>query len=210
MTNCIGDSGADAPCDSAPQTSGTRRLGGTRTVPPIRFFHQDGDEMIEEIRAKLQAEVKALNHELHVVLPQTLRKAIELGDLRENSDYHAAIERQGVIQARLQHLRSRLQKLSDIDFTKIPADRVGLGSRVTVRDLDTKQDEIIELVIPDAMDIDKGHVSVSSPMGRALLDKKPKDTVTVVLPMGKRRLRIVRLETLHDSVQQEVAADTAD
>ena len=166
--------------------------------------------MIEEIRAKLQAEVKALNHELHVVLPQTLKKAIELGDLRENSDYHAAIERQGVIQARLQHLRSRLQKLSDIDFTKIPADRVGLGSRVTVRDLDSKEDEIIELVIPDAMDVDKGHVSVSSPLGRALLDKKPKDTVTVVLPMGKRRLRIVRLETLHDSVQQEVAADTAD
>jgi transcription elongation factor GreA len=169
---------------------------------------QIGDEMIEEIRAKLQAEVQALNHELHVVLPQTLKKAIELGDLRENSDYHAAIERQGVIQARLQHLRSRLQKLSDIDLTKIPADRVGLGSRVTVRDLDTKQDEIIELVIPDAMDIDKGHVSVSSPLGRALLDKKPKDSVTVVLPMGKRRLRIVRLETLHDSVQQEVAADT--
>lgn len=166
--------------------------------------------MIEEIRAKLQAEVQALNHELHVVLPATLKKALELGDLRENSDYHAAIERQGVIQARLQHLRSRLQKLSDVDLSKLPVDRVGLGSRVTVRDLDTKQDEIIELVIPDLMDPDKGHVSVSSPLGRALLDRKPKETVTVVLPMGKRRLRIAKLETLHDAVQQEVAAEGAD
>jgi transcription elongation factor GreA len=200
------------------RSAGTRQLRGTH--PPARrhedgaadsvFLSQAGVHMIEEIRAKLHAEVQALNHELHVVLPDTLKKALALGDLRENSDYHAAIERQGVIQARLQHLRSRLQKLSDIDLTKIPADRVGLGSRVTVRDLDTKEDEVIELVIPDAMDIDKGHVSVSSPLGRALLDKKPKDTVTVLLPMGKRRLRIVRLETLHDTVQEEVAADAAD
>jgi transcription elongation factor GreA len=191
-----------------------------RTNPPARrhedgaadsvFLRQTGDGMIEEIRAKLHAEVQALNHELHVVLPDTLKKALALGDLRENSDYHAAIERQGVIQARLQHLRSRLQKLSDIDLAKIPADRVGLGSRVTVRDLDTKEDEVIEIVIPDAMDIDRGHVSVSSPLGRALLDKKPKDSVTVVLPMGKRRLRVVKLETLHDTVQEGVATDAAD
>ncbi len=88
--------------------------------------------MIEEIRRKLFAEVEALNHELHVVLPQTLKKAIELGDLRENADYQAAIERQGMIQARLEQLRSRLHKLSAIDLSKVPRDRVGLGSRVTV------------------------------------------------------------------------------
>jgi transcription elongation factor GreA len=163
--------------------------------------------MIEEIREKLQAEVQALNHELHVVLPDTLKKALELGDLRENSDYQAAIERQGIIQARLQHLRSRLQKLSDVDLSKVPADRVGLGSRVTVRDLDTKAEEVYELVIPDAMDIDDGHISVSSPLGRALLDKKRNNVVTVTLPLGKRRLRVVSLQTLHDMVEQAGGSD---
>lgn len=154
--------------------------------------------MLDELRERLQGEVAALNHELRVVLPATLKKALELGDLRENSDYHAAIERQGVIQARLEHLRSRLHKLSGIDISKVPADRVGLGSRVTVVDVDTKEELQYEVVIPDAVELDERHISVSSPLGRALLDKKVKNVVTVQLPAGERRLRIKRLETVHD------------
>jgi transcription elongation factor GreA len=156
--------------------------------------------MIEEIRQKLAAEVEALNHELHVVLPEALKKARELGDLRENGDYQAAVERQGFIQARLGQLRARLAKLSSIDLSKVPRDRVGLGSRVTVRDLDTKETEVFELVIPDAMDLDAGHISVSSPLGSALRGTTLKDTVSVQLPMGQRRLRIEKLVTLHDQV----------
>lgn len=159
--------------------------------------------MIEAIREKLQAEVKALNHELHVVLPETLKRALEHGDLRENADYQAAIERQGVIAARLEHLRSRLHKLAEIDLSKVPKDRVGLGSRVTVRDMDTKAEEIFELVIPDAVELDDTHVSVSSPLGRALLDQKRKAVVTVRLPFGERRLRIEKLETLHDTLLRD-------
>ena len=128
--------------------------------------------MIEEICRKLMAEVEVLNHELHVVLPDTLEKAIAHGDLRENADYQAAIERQGFIGARLEHLRSRLFQLSEIDLSKVPKDRVGLGSRVTVVDLDTKVEEIFEVVIPDAVEVDNGQISVASPLGRALLDKK--------------------------------------
>lgn len=154
--------------------------------------------MLEEIRRKLAAEVEQLNHELHVVLPEALKKARELGDLRENGDYQAALERQQFIQARLGHLRARLAKLSGIDLAKVPRDRVGLGSRVTVRDLDTKETEVFELVIPDAMDVDAGHISVSSPLGSALLGKKAKDTVSVKLPFGTRRLRIEKFVTLHD------------
>ena len=154
--------------------------------------------MIEEIRGKLLAEVEALNHELHVVLPETLQKARELGDLRENADFQAAIERQGFVQARLGQLRERLGKLSQIDLTQIPRDRVGLGSRVTVKDLDTKETEVWELVIPDAMDIDAGHISVSSPLGRGVLDRKAKEKVEIRLPVGVRRLKIEKLETFHD------------
>jgi transcription elongation factor GreA len=154
--------------------------------------------MIEEIRGKLLAEVEALNQELHVVLPATLNEALEHGDLRENADFQAAIERQGVIAARLEHLRSRLHKLSDVDLSRVPADRVGLGSRVTVRDVDTKEEEVYEVVIPDAVDLRDGQISVSSPLGRALLDKKKKEVVTVKLPFATRRLRITNLITLHD------------
>jgi transcription elongation factor GreA len=157
--------------------------------------------MLEGIRKKLSDEVEALNHELHVILPETLQKARELGDLRENADFQAATERQHFIQARLGQLRQRLAKLSQIDLSKIPRDRVGLGSRVTVKDLDTKSKEEWELVIPDAMDLDAGHISVSSPLGRALLDHKTKDTVTVRLPIGTRRLRIERLITFHEQVE---------
>jgi len=156
--------------------------------------------VIDQIRKKLTDEVEQLNHELNVVLPEALKKAIQQGDLRENGDYHAALERQQFVHARLSHLRSRLSKLSQIDLSKVPRDRVGLGSRVVVQDLATKERETYELVISDAMDMDKGHVSVSSPLGRGLLDGKPGKSVTVRLPGGIRKLKILELATLHDQV----------
>jgi transcription elongation factor GreA len=156
--------------------------------------------MIEEVREKLSAEIQALNHELHVVLPEALRRARELGDLRENGDYQAAVERQGQVQARLNHLRDRLSKISAIDFTKVPKDRVGLGSIVTVVDQSTKDREVFELVIPDAMDLDAGHISALSPLGRALLNHKVGAKVKVQLPFGERVLKIERLRTVHEQL----------
>lgn len=154
--------------------------------------------MLEAAKKKLQGEVEALNHELNVTLPEALKKAIANGDLRENGDYHAALERQQFVQARLSHLRGRLAKLSSIDLTKIPAGRVGLGSRVTVQDVQSKEKESYELVIPDAMDLDLGHISVSSPLGRGLMDHAVGDTAVVQLPGGTRKLKIVELQTLHE------------
>ena len=153
--------------------------------------------MLDAVKKKLQGEVEALNHELDVTLPETLKKAIANGDLRENGDYHAALERQQFVQARLSHLRSRLSKLSSIDLSKIPDGQVGLGSRVTVRDQATRETEKYEIVISDAMDVDLGHISVSSPLGRALVDRKVGDVALVQLPGGTRKLKIVKLQTLH-------------
>lgn len=161
--------------------------------------------MIEELRAKLLAEVNALTHELHVILPETLRNALEHGDLRENADHQAAIERQGVVAARLDHIRFRLQKLSDIDLTTLPTDRVALGSKVTVVDVESGEEEVFEVVIPDAVDVMDGCISVASPLGRALMDKKVKDVVTVRLPMGMRELRIEKLQTLHDLTKAQLS-----
>ena len=108
--------------------------------------------MIEELKAKLEAEVNRLQHELNVTLPNEIRKAVELGDLRENSEYKAALERQQFVQARLGQLRQRLSKLSQIDVAQIPADKVGLGSRVTVEDVKTGGTEIYHLVFGDAVE----------------------------------------------------------
>jgi transcription elongation factor GreA len=151
--------------------------------------------MLEQVRQKLSEEVQRLNHELAITLPETLKKALQAGDLRENGDYHAAIERQHFIHARLTHLRSRLSKLSQIDLTKIPLDRVGLGSRVVVEPVGTKDRETYELVIPDAMDFEGNQISVASPLGRGLLDKKVGDTAVVQLPGGARKLKVVELVT---------------
>jgi transcription elongation factor GreA len=156
--------------------------------------------MIEEIKQQLNHEVEQLNHELNVTLPETLKRALQMGDLRENGDYHAALERQQFVHARLSHLRSRLAKLSQIDLSQVPNDRVGLGSRVEVQDTSTKEREVYELVIPDAMDVDKGHISVSSPLGRGLLDRKKGETVTIQLPTTTRKLKILKVITLHDQV----------
>ena len=161
--------------------------------------------MLDKVIQQLQAEVEALNHELNVTLPAALEKAVANGDLKENGDYHAALERQGFVGARLNHLRSRLVKLSSIDTSKIPADKVGLGSQVVVRDLDTGDKETYELVVSDAIDFDKGHISVASPLGSALVNRRPGDKTDVRLPMGMRKLELLELKTLHDLAREDLA-----
>lgn len=163
--------------------------------------------MLEEIRQKLSEEVQRLNHELAITLPETLKKALQAGDLRENGDYHAALERQGFVQARLSHLRSRLAKLSQVDLTKIPTDCVGLGSRVVVQDVATKAKETYALVIPDAMDfVDREEISVASPLGKGLLGKKIGEVALVQLPGGVRQLKLLELKTFYDQDIEEKPA----
>src|SRR3954468_20835797 len=117
--------------------------------------------MIEELKQKLGGEVEKLQHELNVTLPSEIRRAVEMGDLRENSEYKAALERQQLVRARLSQLRDRLSKLSSIDITQIPNDKVGLGSRVTVEDQATKKKENFELVFGDSVEFDEKQVSMS-------------------------------------------------
>jgi transcription elongation factor GreA len=159
--------------------------------------------MLEAIKQKLSDEVGRLNHELSVTLPDALKRALANGDLRENGDYHAALERQAFVQARLSHLRSRLAKLSQVDLTKIPTDRVGLGSRVVVEDAATKERETYELVIPDAMDFDGRQVSVASPLGKGLLGKQVGESAVVQLPGGIRTLKVLELRTFYDQGAEE-------
>jgi transcription elongation factor GreA len=156
--------------------------------------------MIEELKRKLAREVEKLQHELNVTLPNEIRKAVEHGDLRENSEYKAALERQQFVQARLGQLHGRLSKLGSIDMAQIPTDKVGLGSKVVVRDEKTKEKEVYHLVFGDAVEFEEGHVTMSSPIGRALLGKAVGDEIVLKLPAMTRRLKLVELTTIHDDV----------
>jgi transcription elongation factor GreA len=156
--------------------------------------------MIEELKQKLGDEVEKLQHELNVVLPNEIRRAVEMGDLRENSEYKAALERQQFVRARLSQLRERLSKLSAIDVSQIPNDKVGLGSRVMVEDQATKKKENFELVFGDSVEFDEKQVSMSSPIGKALVGKCVGEIAILKLPTLTRRLKVVELKTIHDSV----------
>ena len=158
--------------------------------------------MIEALKQKLQTEVERLNHEISFILPKEIEKARAHGDLRENSEYKAALERQQFAQARVHHLRLRLSKLSDVREQDIPRDRVGFGSRVTVEDVETKQKEIYALTLGEFIeggdDVAEIPVSMASPLGKALVGAKVGQKVDISLPMGKRKLKIVDLDTVHD------------
>jgi transcription elongation factor GreA len=154
-----------------------------------------------DLKKKLQDEINALEYEMHVELPKEILKARAHGDLSENAEYHAAKERQGLVNARLGQLRKRLADVAMIDFTKIPRDRVGLGSTVVV--LDTKRDEEItyHLVTSEDADAGKGNISTTSPIGRALLNKAVGDEVKVQSPGGVKELEILKLTTIHDEAR---------
>ena len=157
--------------------------------------------MLAELKDKLQAEVERLNHEINFVLPKEIERARAHGDLRENSEYKAALERQQFVTSRLSHLRLRLSKLSSVQESDIPRDRVGFGSRVTVQDVDTKKRETYALTLGEFIEGDEGDempVSMASPLGKALLGAKVGQSVTTALPTGQRRLKVLELETVHD------------
>jgi transcription elongation factor GreA len=153
--------------------------------------------MIEELKEKLELEANKLQYELNVTLPGEIRRAVELGDLRENSEYKAALERQQFVQARLGQLRQRLSKLSQIDVSQIPTDKVGLGSRVVVKDSSTGGEEAYHLVFGDSVEFEEGQVTMSSPIGRALVGKAVGELVMLRLPAATRRLEIIELKTIH-------------
>jgi len=151
-----------------------------------------------DLKKKLQDEIDALNYELHNQLPMEIRRAREHGDLSENAEYHAAKERQGMVNARLNQLVQRLASVSMVDFSKIPHDRVGLGSEVVV--LDVKKDEELtyNLVTSEEADATSGRISTSSPIGRGLIGKEVGDVVKIQIPGGVREFEILKLTTIHD------------
>ncbi len=156
--------------------------------------------MLEEIKTRISEEVEALTHELNVELPDRIKKAVELGDLRENAEYKSALERQQFVQARIGHLAWRMSELSKINVDEIPEDRVGFGSKVRVLDRAMGTENTFTIVAGDYIDLEKGHISLESPIGRGLLGAREGDEVTVKLPVGPRQFLVVELTTLPQQV----------
>ncbi|HTQ55474.1 MAG TPA: transcription elongation factor GreA [Bryobacteraceae bacterium] len=152
-----------------------------------------------DVKKKLQDEIAALEYELHIELPKEILKARAHGDLSENAEYHAAKDRQGFVNARLNQLKKRVAEMSMVDFSKIPHDRVGLGSTVVV--MDTRKEEEITylLVTTEEADAAAGKISTSSPIGKALLGKEVGDEVRVNIPGGVKQLEILKLTTIHEA-----------
>ena len=153
---------------------------------------------MEEVKAKLQQELAALEDELHFKLPKEIQKAREFGDLRENAEYKAALERQSVVKARIRQIQERLNEVKSIDVSKIPTDRIAYGSRVVLYDLDKDEKVTYQLVTSEETDPGAGKISTVSPIGQALMGKQEGDTVTVRTPTGVRNFEISRLTTIHE------------
>src|ERR1700728_997558 len=154
--------------------------------------------MPEQIKKKLAEEIKQLEYELTTELPAEIKKAVALGDLSENAEYHMAKQRQVFVNARLGQLKKRMGELAMVNLTNIPTDKVGFGATVTVFDTSKDEELSYKLVTSEESDVAKGLISTTSPIGRALLGKKVGDTATVVTPSGKRELEVLKLITIHD------------
>jgi len=155
--------------------------------------------MKERLIKKFEDEIAALNHELKLELPKEIKRARELGDLRENAEYHAAKERQRLVEARISMLQKRVSEIALINVDRIPKDRVGFGSTLHVVESNGEK-LVFQLVMPEDADADKGLISTTSPIGRAFLNREEGDSVTVTTPGGRREFEITKLYTIHDVI----------
>ena len=151
------------------------------------------------IRERLEGELKTLEYEFRIELPKEIGNAVAMGDLRENAEYKAALERQAFVRARIAQLRKRLGELSAINMGSIPKDRVALGSKVTLLNLDTDEEVTYQLVFPEVSDLEQGLISIASPIGQGLMGRTEGDEFSVQIPSGVKRFEVLDLRTLHDT-----------
>ncbi len=163
-----------------------------------------GNYLSIDIKQKLQSELDELESELRVHLPKEIKRALEFGDLRENSEYRAALDRQNVVKARIVELRQRISEISSIDLSKISRDKAGYGSTLVLFDSEKDEEVTYRLVTPEESDPQQGLISTISPVGRSLMGKEEGDEVAVSTPAGARNFEIRKLTTLHDQADNQV------
>ena len=157
-------------------------------------------DLLREVRQKLEEEAQRIEYELRVTLPREIQKALGQGDLSENAEYEAAKERQSTLHARLTQIQKRLADLSRIDVASIPKDRAGLGSEVTVENMESGEEITYTLVIPELADGNRSFVSMAAPVGKALMNRRVGDAVTISIPRGTLEYEVRRIVTLFGDV----------
>ena len=156
--------------------------------------------MLREVKQKLEEDLQRIDHELRVTLPKEIQAALGQGDLSENAEYESAKNRQSTMQARFAQIQKRLADLSRIDVSGVPKDRAGLGSEVTVEDLGSGEEIRYTLVIPELADGNRSFVSMASPVGKGLMNRRVGDTVTITIPRGTLEYEVRRIVTLSGDV----------
>ena len=192
------------------QATESRRHGGKTVASPCRRVSvaRDRESSItdcakvdftvkERILKRFNDEIAALERELKIELPKEIQRAREHGDLRENAEYKAAKDRQGIVNARISMLKTRMREISLMNLDRIPRDKASFGSTVHLRS-DNGDTIVYQLVMPEDADAEKGMISTSSPIGRAILNKETGDDIKVTTPNGTRRFELVKLITVHD------------
>ncbi len=159
--------------------------------------------MPEDIKEKLQHELDELETELRVHLPREIKRALEFGDLRENSEYRAALDRQNMVKARIAELRQRISEIASIDLKRVPRHKAAYGSTLLLYDSEKDEEITYRLVTPEESDPQQGWISTTSPVGRSLMGKEEGDEVVVRTPAGARNFEIRRLTTLHEETEKE-------
>jgi transcription elongation factor GreA len=145
---------------------------------------------MEEVKKKLRNELETLENELHFELPKEIQRAREWGDLKENAEYKAAMERQTFVQARIAQVMQRMEEVDSIDISKLPTDRVAYGSTVVLYDLEKEEKVTYKLLTSEESDPENGQISTVSPIGQALIGKEEGDEVKVKTPIGWRSFEI--------------------
>ena len=174
-------------------TIGFRRLAIRR----MHVWYYALFAMKDRLIKRFEDEIATLTHELKLELPKEIKRARELGDLRENAEYHAAKERQRLIEARISMLQKRVSEIALMNVDRIPRDRAGFGSTVHVVEGNGEK-LVFQLVMPEDANAEQGMISTTSPIGRAFLNREAGDAVKVATPGGVREFEIVKLITIHD------------
>ncbi len=160
-------------------------------------------DVTSDVKQRLQTELDELETELRIHLPKEIKRAREFGDLRENSEYQTALQRQTMVKARIRELRQRMSEVASIDLSKIPRDKAAYGSTLVLYDAEREEEVTYRLVMPEESNPAEGLISTVSPIGRSLMGKEAGDEVVVSIPAGSRRFEIRRLMTLHDEIKKD-------
>ena len=153
--------------------------------------------MKEKLLKRFEDEIRILDRELKHDLPKEIQRAREFGDLRENAEYHAAKERQRLVEVQISQLQKRVSDIALMNLDKLPTDRAAFGSTVHLKEVDGNT-VIYRLVMPEDTDPAKGMISTASPIGRSLVGKEVGDEVQVPTPSGQREFEVIKLVTIHD------------